>query len=84
MFYYLNRKSFQNDEEWRLFYCDSTLDCRVIQDFDLCKLDDLISLMTFSHHKVPLYVHCDISMTTQWALGPFHSKGKISSQGAIS
>ena len=27
-----------NDEEWRLFYCaDSTLGCRVIQDFDLCK-----------------------------------------------
>ena len=38
-FYYLVRKSFQNDEEWRLFYCDSTLGCRVIQDFDLCKLD---------------------------------------------
>ena len=27
------------DEEWRLFYSDSTLGCRVIQDFDLCKLD---------------------------------------------
>ena len=28
---------------WRmaLFYCDSTLGCRVIQDFNLCKLDDL-------------------------------------------
>ena len=39
-FYYLVRKSFQNDEEWRLFYCDSTLGRRVIQDFDLCKLDD--------------------------------------------
>ena len=38
---YLIRKSFQNDEEWRLFYCDSTLGCRVIQEFDLCKLDDL-------------------------------------------
>ena len=38
-FNYLVRKSFQNDEEWRLFYCDSTLGCRVIQDFDLCKLD---------------------------------------------
>ena len=35
IFYYLIRKSFQNDEEWRLFYCDSTLGCRVIQDFDL-------------------------------------------------
>ena len=45
----------QNDEEWRLFYCDSTFYCDctfqtiynstlgwwVIQDFDLCKLDDL-------------------------------------------
>ena len=30
MFYYLIRKSFRNDEEWRLFYCDSTLCCRVI------------------------------------------------------
>ena len=32
-------KELSNDEEWRLFYCDSTLGCRVIQDFDLCKLD---------------------------------------------
>ena len=31
---YLIRKSFQNDEEWHLFYCDSTLGSRVIQDFD--------------------------------------------------
>jgi len=45
-FYYLIRKSFQNDEEWHLFYCDSTLGCRVIQDFDLCKLDALW------HHNV--------------------------------
>ena len=37
--YYLIRKSFQNDEEWRLFYCDSALGCRVIQEFDLCKSD---------------------------------------------
>ena len=37
----LIQKSFQNDEEWCLFYCDSTLGCRIIQDFDLCKLDDL-------------------------------------------
>ena len=41
IFYYLIQKSFQNDKEWRLFYCDSTLGCWVIQDFDLCKLDDL-------------------------------------------
>ena len=40
IFYYLVRKSFQNDEEWRLFYFDSTLGCRVIKDFDLCKLDE--------------------------------------------
>ena len=39
-FYYLVRKGFQNDEEWRLFYFDSTLGCRVIKDFDLCKLDE--------------------------------------------
>ena len=39
MFYYLVRKSFQNDEEWRLFYSDSTLGYLVIQDFHLCKLD---------------------------------------------
>ena len=36
--YHVVWKSFQNDEEWRLFYCDSTLACRVIQDFDSCKL----------------------------------------------
>ena len=35
------RKSFQSDEEWRLFYCGSTLGCRVTQGFDLCNLDDL-------------------------------------------
>ena len=46
IFYYLIWKSFQNDAEWHLFYCDSTLGCRVIQDFDLCKLDDLW------HHNV--------------------------------
>ena len=41
IFYYHIRNNFQNDKEWRLFYCDSTLGCRVIQDFALCKLDDL-------------------------------------------
>ena len=40
-FYYLMQKSFQNDKEWHLFYCDSTLGCGVIEDFDLCKLEDL-------------------------------------------
>ena len=39
--FYFVLKSFQSDEELHLFYCDSTLGCRVIQDFDLCKLDDL-------------------------------------------
>ena len=34
----LIRKSFQNDTEWGLFYCDISLGCRVIQDVDLCKL----------------------------------------------
>ena len=38
-FKHLVRKSFQNDEEWRLCYSDSTLGCRVIQDLYLCKLD---------------------------------------------
>ena len=41
LFYYLVWKSFQNDKEWHLFYRDSTLGCRVIQDFDLCKSYDL-------------------------------------------
>ena len=41
IFYYRIRKSFQNDEEWCLLYCDSTLGCQVVQDFDLCKLDYL-------------------------------------------
>jgi len=41
IFYYLIWRSFQNDEEWRLFYCDGALGCRVVQDFDLWKLDDL-------------------------------------------
>ena len=36
----LIRKSFQNDEECRLFQRDSTLGCRLIQYFDLCKLDE--------------------------------------------
>ena len=35
------RKSFQSNEEWHLFYCNSSLGCRVIQDNGLCKLDDL-------------------------------------------
>ena len=41
IFYNRIWKSFQNDEDWCLFCCDSTLGCRVVQDFDLCKLDYL-------------------------------------------
>ena len=41
IFYNLIRRGFRNDEGWLLFYCNSTLGCRVIQDFYLCKLDDL-------------------------------------------
>ena len=104
IFYYLIWKSFPSDEEWRLFYCDSTFGCRVIQDFGLCKLDYMwrhivdtkwckvtkngISLKIFlyrtetlygccTHHKVSWYFHCDVSMATQWASGPLHSKDKI-------
>ena len=28
-------------------------------------------------HKVLCHIHCDISMATQWAPDPLHSKGKI-------
>ena len=35
------QNGFQNGEGWHLFYCDSTLGCRIIQDYDLNKLDDL-------------------------------------------
>ena len=52
-FYHLVRKSFQNNEEWHLFYCDSTVGCRVIQDFDLCKLDDKLWRQTGSSSLLP-------------------------------
>lgn len=39
--YYLIGKSFQNIEEWLLLYFNSIIGCWVIQDFDLCKLQDL-------------------------------------------
>ena len=72
-----------------VFYRDSTLGCRVIQDFELCKLDNLwrhnvdqsgvklqkIEYLSrlflhktetlygcYTHHKVPWYVHCNISI----------------------
>ena len=31
-------KELRNDEEWRLFYCDSILGCRVIQEFDFMQI----------------------------------------------
>ena len=31
----------------------------------------------YSHHKVPCYVHCNISIATKWAPVPLLSKGKI-------
>jgi len=40
MFYHLVRGSFQGDGEWRLFYCGGTLCCRVVRDFDLCRLGE--------------------------------------------
>ena len=91
--FYPVRKSFQN-EDWRLFYCDSTLGGRVIQG--LSKSDDLwrhevnpkklnpsrfffcvgrkhCTIVTL---KIPWYVHCDISMGLQWALGLSIQDGK--------
>ena len=39
---YLKELLIKIEEEWSLFYCDSTLGCRrVIEDFDLRKLDDV-------------------------------------------
>ena len=35
-----------------LFYCDSTLGCRVIQDFDFCKLDDLMTQNDLKSQKM--------------------------------
>ena len=34
------------------FYCYWTLGCRVIQDFDLCKLRDLLSHKCRGHKEV--------------------------------
>ena len=31
----------------------------------------------YTHHKVPCHVLCDISMATQWAPVPLHSKSKV-------
>jgi len=35
------------------------------------------SYSRYTHHKVSGYVHADISMETQWAPGPHHTKSKI-------
>ena len=42
LFPYAKELSKINDEEWCLFYCDSTLGCPVIQDFVLCELDNVV------------------------------------------
>lgn len=30
-----------------------------------------------THHKFPWHVPCDISLATQWTLGPLHAKDKV-------
>ena len=30
-----------------------------------------------TYHRIPCYVHCDISMATQWMVGLLHPKSKI-------
>ena len=42
----------------------------------LCRTETLYNYCC-TYHKVPWYVHCGISMATQWDPGPLHSKGKI-------
>ena len=97
--------AFKMMENGICFFCDSTLGCWVIQDFDLCQSDYLWCHIVetkydvksqkmeylwrlflyrtetlnscYTHHKVSWYVHCDISMATQWSPGPPYSKGKI-------
>ena len=41
LFISLFERAFKMMKNGRLFYGDSTRGCRVIQGFDLCKLDDL-------------------------------------------
>ena len=79
--YYLLENSFQNDEEWYLFYCDSKLDQLWRHNVDsyvksqkneylshfLYRTETLYS--GYTHHKVQWYVHCDISMATQCVPG---------------
>ena len=49
-FYYLTRKSFQNDEKWRLFYCDSIFGCRVMQAFCFMRIRWLVT--SYCGHKM--------------------------------
>ena len=53
----------QNDLKWN-----------ISEDF-WCK--ELKNCSCYTHHEVPWYVHCHISMATQWAPGPLHSKGIV-------
>jgi len=39
--FFISWKSFQSDEEWHLFYCNSIPGCRVGQDLVLCKPEDM-------------------------------------------
>jgi len=56
IFYQFIRKSFQNNEKWRLFYRHSTLGCLVTQDFDLCKLDYYSTMWTHGDVKYGIAV----------------------------
>jgi len=55
IFHQFIRKSFQNN----LFYRDSTLGCRVTQDFDLCKLDYYSTMWTQNDVKYGISVQMD-------------------------
>ena len=56
-------KSQQMEDLWSLF---------------LYRTETLCTFYTcYTHYKVPWYVHCNVSMATQWAPHSLHSKGKI-------
>jgi len=38
-------KSFQSDEEWRVFHCSIILGCRVIKDFDYTKKNNDVKIL---------------------------------------
>jgi len=62
-------------------YIGVTKRCEITKNIEchlrlfLCRTETLSGCYT--HHKVPWYVHCDISMGTQWAPRPLNSEGKI-------